>query len=556
MRKAVYARLAVTSVRKNKQFYLPYLLTCSLCVMLYYIIMAIANNGDIGFLDSTVGMVMGMAGGLSLIFAGFFLFYTSGFLNKRRQKEFGVYSILGMEKRHLGRMLVYEALYVAAVSFAGGILGGMLLGELVYMLLLKLMSLPVTAGYLAPSPRAAVETVAVYSVIFALILARNLWRMYRSKAVGMLQGGNVGEKEPRTRWGVALLGILTLGGGYGLALASDNAIWVLFVFFFAVLLVIIGTYCLFTSGSIALLKGLRRNKNYYYHPRHFTGVSGMMWRMKQNAMGLASICILSTAVLVTIATTVCLYAGMEDTLEGKLDHDYNLQVLSYNHQGAASTDTPAEDGGAAVEALMEQMTARYGARPENVHKAFMQRQDGRSAYVYEFDAPQLGRDEQRQLSDELFALLDTADGWEGWITTRPDSRQRFLELYGMLLFMGVFFGLIFLMATVLIIYYKQVSEGYEDKQRFDILQKVGMSKPEVRRTIRSQVVTVFFLPLLVAGIHLFVALRPMFGVMSGAFGMTNLPLFALVTGITLAVFAVIYVIVYLLTARTYYKIVA
>ena len=506
MRKAVYARLAVTSVRKNKQFYLPYLLTCSLCVMLYYIIIAIANNGDIGFLDSTVGMVMGMAGGLSLIFAGFFLFYTSGFLNKRRQKEFGVYSILGMEKRHLGRMLVYEALYVAAVSFAGGILGGMLLGELVYMLLLKLMSLPVTAGYLAPSPRAAVETVAVYSVIFALILARNLWRMYRSKAVGMLQGGNVGEKEPRTRWGVALLGILTLGGGYGLALASDNAIWVLFVFFFAVLLVIIGTYCLFTSGSIALLKGLRRNKNYYYHPRHFTGVSGMMWRMKQNAMGLASICILSTAVLVTIATTVCLYAGMEDTLEGKLDHDYNLQVLSYNHQGAASTDTPAEDGGAAVEALM--------------------------------------------------ALLDTADGWEGWITTRPDSRQRFLELYGMLLFMGVFFGLIFLMATVLIIYYKQVSEGYEDKQRFDILQKVGMSKPEVRRTIRSQVVTVFFLPLLVAGIHLFVALRPMFGVMSGAFGMTNLPLFALVTGITLAVFAVIYVIVYLLTARTYYKIVA
>ena len=160
MRKAVYARLAVTSVRKNKQFYLPYLLTCSLCVMLYYIIIAIANNGDIGFLDSTVGMVMGMAGGLSLIFAGFFLFYTSGFLNKRRQKEFGVYSILGMEKRHLGRMLVYEALYVAAVSFAGGILGGMLLGELVYMLLLKLMSLPVTAGYLAPSPRAAVETVA------------------------------------------------------------------------------------------------------------------------------------------------------------------------------------------------------------------------------------------------------------------------------------------------------------------------------------------------------------------------------------------------------------
>lgn len=556
MRKAVYARLAVTSVRKNKQFYLPYLLTCSLCVMLYYIIIAIANDPSIGFLNGTVGMVMGLAGGLSLIFSGFFLFYTSGFLNKRRQKEFGVYSILGMEKRHIGRMLVYEALYVTVVSFVGGILGGMLLGELVYMLLLRLMSLPVTIGYLAPSPRAAVETMAVYSVIFLLILLRNLVRMYRSKAVGLLQGGSVGEKEPRTRWGVALLGVLTLGGGYTLALLSSDALWVLAVFFFAVLLVIVGTYCLFTSGSIALLKGLRKNKNYYYHPRHFTGVSGMMWRMKQNAMGLASICILSTAVLVTIATTVCLYAGLEDVLAGKLDHDYNLQVLSYDRKGAVSTNTPVQDGGAAVDAVMEELAANYGAAPENVRKEFIQRQDGRTAYVYEFDTPQLEREAQRRLSDDMFEMLEKTSGWDGWLTTRPASRQNFLALYGMLLFMGIFFGLIFLMATVLIIYYKQVSEGYEDKQRFDILQKVGMSKPEVRRTIHSQVLMVFFLPLLLAAVHLFVALRPMFGVMSGAFGMTNFSLFALVTALTLAAFAVIYVIVYLLTARTYYKIVA
>lgn len=554
MRKAVYARLAVTSVRKNKQFYLPYLLTCSLCVMLYYIITAIATNPNMGFEDSAVGAVMTMAKGLSLIFAGFFLFYTSGFVNKRRQKEFGVYSILGMEKRHIGRMLVYEALYVAAVSFAGGVLGGMLLGELVYMLLLKLMQLPVTIGYLAPSLSAGVEAMAVYSVIFLLILLRNLWQMNRAKAVNMLQGGNVGEKEPRTRWGLALFGLLALGGGYALALSSEDTVWVLVVFFAAVFLVILGTYCLFTSGSIALLKALRKNKNYYYHPRHFTGVSGMIWRMKQNAMGLASICILSTAVLVTIATTVCLYAGMEDTMRGRVDHQFNVQVLNYDRMGTASTNTVEADGGAAVDGLVEELAREHGASMSNVTREMRLRGDGRTAYVFEFDT-QLEGQEELALNQALSSALQQS-GWETWYTSRADSRQSFFALYGMLLFMGVFFGVIFLMATVLIIYYKQVSEGYEDKQRFDILQKVGMTGQEVRRTIRSQVITVFFLPLAAAAVHLFVALKPLYVVLSGAFGMTNFPLFALVTALTLIAFGVIYVLVYLLTARTYYKIVA
>lgn len=554
MRKAVYVRLALTSVRKNKQFYLPYLLTCSLCVMLFYIIMAIANNPAMGVSDSSVGVIMRIAGTLSFIFAGFFLFYTSGFLNKRRQKEFGVYCILGMERRHIGRMLVYESVFVALASFVGGILGGMLLGELLYMLLLRLMQLPVSSSYLVPDLGAALTTMAFYAVIFALILVRNLWAARKASAVNMLQGGQVGEREPKTRWAAALFGLLTLGGGYALALISEDTVWVIMIFFFAVLLVIIGTYSLFTSGSIALLKGLRKSKSYYYHPRHFTGVSGMIWRMKQNAAGLASICILSTAMLVTISTTVCLYAGMEDTTQNHLDHDYNFQVLTYDGLGAASVENPQADGGARVDALVEELTGQHKAIVTNVNKKMEIRQDGRVAYVYEFDT-NLSGEADYALSEAFYEAVGTAN-WEVFLKTRAAMRMVNLQSYGMLLFMGIFFGIMFLMATVLIIYYKQVSEGYEDKQRFDILQKVGMSKPEVRRTIHSQVLTVFFLPLVAAGLHLFVALKPLYIVLSGGFGMTNLPLFALVTAITLVAFGVIYVAVYAFTARTYYRIVA
>ncbi len=555
MRKAVYARLALTSVRKNKQFYLPYLLASSLCVMMFYVVLAISADPEFGFQGEVTGAIMTEAGYIAAVFSAFFLFYTSGFVNRSRQKEFGVYNILGMERRHIGRMLVYETLYTSAASFVLGIGGGIVLGELLFLLLLRLTDLPVDTQYLTPSAYAARETVVVYGLIFLLILARNLWRLFRTSGTGLLQGGRMGEKKPRTKWFKLAAGLVSLGIGYGIALMAESTVAIFMWFLVAVVFVIIGTYLLFEAGSIALLKALRKNKNYYYHPRHFTGVSGMIWRMKQNAAGLASICILSTAVLVTISTTVCLYAGWEDTLNGSMPRHFAVDIYDYDGLGTETAQPVTGDGGAAADAFIARMEQESGVAFEGLTRTAESRSHGRTIYVYRFDTPSLDNDQQLELAGQLKAQLD-GTGWNLRFHSKAESRQDFLMLYGSLLFAGIFFGLIFLMATAVIIYYKQVSEGYEDKERFAILQKVGMSRQEVRRTINSQVLTVFFLPLVAAAVHLFMALRPLYIVLSESFNIQNFGLFALVTGVTLLLFAAVYVVVYLLTAKVYYKIVA
>ena len=460
-----FPRLALVNIARNSRFYGPYLLSCGGTAAMYYVLRFLAGSDTVasvrgaGYLQS----MMTLGCGVVAIFAAVILLYANSFVMKRRQRELGVYHILGLEKRHLAWMMLWETLFCGAAALGMGLLAGVLLSRLVPPLLLGLvqMSVPFTFQI---SGKAAGETAVLLAVLFGLTLLANFLRLGRSRPVELLRGSQTGEREPRTKWLLTLLGVLTLGGGYAIAITTADPVSAFAYFFLAVLLVMIGTYCLFTAGSIAALKGLRANRNFYYQTRHFTAVSGLLYRMKQNAVGLANICILSTMVLVTVATTACLYLGLDQ--------------------------------------MINQIVLRDG--------------------------------------------LDAAG--------RAALAQEYAVMYGGFLFLGLFLGGLFLLTTVLIIYYKQLSEGYEDQGRYRIMQQVGMTPREVGASIRSQVLLVFFLPLGMAALHLLAA-SPMLCRMLELFGLQDPPLFAACAAATLAVFCLVYALVYGLTARTYRRVV-
>ena len=330
MTKLLYARMGRDNLRRNYRLYLPYLLACGGTVAMYYILSALAFGdviGQEGLSFGTQYLKVMMEMGLYVVglFACVFLFYTHAFLTKGRQQEFGLYNILGMEKRHIGRMMLYETLYAYLISLAGGVAGGALLTKLLALFALRLMRMEGDAA-LTIQWQAVASTAALFGGIFALTWLRDLLAIHLSSPAQLLRGGQAGEKEPRARWLLALLGLAFLGSGYALALLCSQPVTALLMFFPAAALVVLGTYCLFTWGSVALVKLLRKNKAYYYQPNHFICVSGMMYRMKQNGVGLANICILCTMVLVMLSSTVSLYAGVEDSVARALPRQVNLWV--------------------------------------------------------------------------------------------------------------------------------------------------------------------------------------------------------------------------------------
>ena len=256
---------------------------------------------------------MGLGGVIIGLFSIVFLFYINSFLMKRRRKEIGLYNILGMEKRHIGRILFMENLMTSVFSIVVGLACGILFSRLVFLLVCKILgaTTPIRFGI---SGISIIATIAVFGVIFLLILLRNQMRIHLSKPIELLTGSNTGEKEPKTRKILSVAGVICLAAGYGISISITDPLKAILLFFVAVVLVIIGTYLLFTTVSIAVLKALKRNKNYYYKPQHFTAVSGMLYRMKQNAVGMANICILSTMVLVMVSTTVCMQFGVKDAV--------------------------------------------------------------------------------------------------------------------------------------------------------------------------------------------------------------------------------------------------
>lgn len=664
MSSSIYTRLALTNLKNNRKTYLPYILTAALTVMMYYIINALGRSGSIPD-DSALQSCLGIASNIMVVFAVIFLFYTNSFLIKRRKKELGVYNILGMGKRHIAKMLCVETLLTGTVSIGAGLVFGLVFSRLMYLILLKIVRYDVRMSFEVSVP-ALMAAVGLFLIIFAMTLAYNLLQIRHAKPVELLSGGSQGEKEPKTRWLLTIFGLVMIGIGYYIALTTEAPLAALQLFFVAVVCVILGTYSLFVAGSIALLKALRRRKNFYYKPNHFTSISGMIYRMKQNGVGLANICILSTMVLVIISSTVSLYVGMEDVLSARFSREFSVtiapesggqeeklqeligsvadeygvertNILAY-HEGSAAAIRKGkqfdlasdQDYGLAVSSIYEvylipledynQMEGEdatleedevlaydpegtYGEEtleiadktyqvkgepeelkiePKNqtrtVHGIYLIVRDTQEiqevmAYVREHSGMQkeyledatkieyvtgfdmIGSDKEKaDMSQQLQEEIMNAQFPGALCESRELSKESFYLLYGGILFIGLYLGIMFLMATVLIIYYKQISEGYDDRERYQIMQKVGMSKREVRRSIRSQVLTVFFLPLIAAFIHIAVAFKVITKLLA-TLNLVNVPLFAVCTVVTGAVFAVFYVIVFAVTAKEYYKIV-
>ncbi len=660
MNRFFYQKLAINNMKKNSKTYIPYLLTCIGTIMMFYnmCFLSVAKDlGSAGVSDSgTVRYILFLGAIVIGIFSLIFLFYTNSFLIKRRKKEFGLFNVLGMEKKHVARIMFYESLFTAVLSIAIGLAAGILLSKIMILFLYKLISFEATFGFEVPY-EAVLASLTLFLGIFLINLLYNIRQVHMSNPVELLKGGNIGEKEPRTKWLMAIIGLVSLAAGYYIAVTTENPVAALSLFFVAVVLVMTGTYCLFTSGSIAILKMLRKNKRYYYKKRHFISVSSMLYRMKQNAAGLANICILSTAVIVMISSTVSLYGGMEDVLRSRFPRNVEVEASNVSEEQAEELDKLIEqqtlelnidkinvlrfrfmnfvviqEGSNFIKAdydsytsndiaslvfitqdeynklenksislnkgeslvytsngnisgsilningyelsikdylssldsaskISDVLTKSYYVIVDNIDTIesvynSLNIKDGEMgdlSYFYGFDAD-AGQQEQinivNNLNDKMKELdaAGRADGTEA-------SKSSFYSVYGGLFFLGIFLGLLFVMATVLIIYYKQIAEGYDDKERFEIMQKVGMDREEVRGTIRSQVLTVFFLPLLATVIHIAFAFKVITRLLL-IFGMTNVPLFAVCTIVTIIVFAVLYTIVYILTAKTYYKIVS
>lgn len=660
MNNRFFPKLAASNIKKNGKAYIPYILSCVMTVAMFYIVKSLSYNPGLKNMvgSSTMMTMMSMCSVMIALFAIIFLFYTNSFLVKRRKKEFGVFNILGMEKSHIAKTMAWENFYVTLISIAGGLVIGIALDKAMFLLIAQVLNEEISLGFFI-SDKAIISTVVMFCIIFLLILLNSIRQIQTANPIELLTAGNAGEREPKTKWILTILGLLSLGTGYYIALAIKDPITALVYFFFAVILVIIGTYMLFTAGSIALLKILRKNKKYYYKTKHFTSISGMIYRMKQNAVGLANICILSTAVLVMVSSTSSLMLGMQDVIATRYPDDFivysnetseerayesfdairelqeeqNLNVTSEreyrylvfpafingdtfevtrdanfsslgnlnnlifvslsDYNRVMGTDkTLAEDeilvysdrlqfdyptlkifdreysvkekidefiGNGlivAVAANTQFIVLPDGTDIEELYA--LQKEalsDGASEiqYYYGFNSD---ADEETQRAFYRTLLEDyVGHGYEGTIESKVDSRSEFVGLYGGFFFIGIFLGILFIMATVLIIYYKQISEGYDDKQRYEIMQKVGMTHQEIKNSIHSQVLTVFFLPLIVAGIHIAVAF-PIITKLLALLNLLNVQLFLTCTVVCYVVFAVMYLLIYLLTARTYYKIVS
>lgn len=650
-----YWKLAFTNLKGNRRVYLPYLLSSVGIIMMFYSINALGQGIDQGALygGTTVASMMGLGVFVIGLFAVLFLFYTNSFIIKRRKKELGLYNILGMEKRHIAHILFRETLLTAVCSLALGLGLGIVFSRVLFWLLGLLLGTDLAVAFVIPVS-AITSTLGLFGLIFLLTLCYNLLQVKLSKPIELLHGGETGEREPKAHWFLAVLGALLLGTGYTMAVTIQDPLSALVFFFVAVILVILGTYLLFITGITAMLKLLKKNKRFYYKTNHFTALSGMLFRMKQNAAGLASICVLFTALLVTVSTTFSLYTSMDGLLRARYPRNVLVSVCDANQEAKdmvrSAVNQKSQELGLALENVVDRegwniTTARVGntlhtqevsletcavvniftqseferfsgqqvdlaenqvllfdpantfpggdtlniddktyeivpsdyvmpeastlaqiyemyylvVRDETVVENILAPigSDTFPIYSYDFDVAGGDPEDIAALREALGTVDFSGPGVEYEALLFEDSatsRQSFMELYGGLFFLGLFLGVLFLLGTALIIYYKQVSEGYDDARRFNIMQKVGMSHKEVKQSIHSQILLVFFLPLVMAVLHLAFAF-PMLEKILLVMGLANTQLILLSTLGCVAVFALAYLIIYALTARTYYNIV-
>lgn len=672
MKKGFYPKLAADGIRKNKRLYLPFILTCIGMVAMEYIITFLGLSKAILQLPGgeTIRDVMRLGSFVIAIFAVIFLFYTNSFLLRRRKKEFGLFNILGMGKNNIAVILLWECLIILGISLACGLFFGIALSKLVEIGLFFIMN--GSADYSFSIDFSGVlMTVGIFALIFVLLYFNALIRVKHSSAVDLIKSENSGEKAPKANWLLGVLGVILLGAAYYLAVSIDNPIEALVWFFVAVVMVIVATYLLMISGSVLFCRLLQKNKDYYYRSNHFVSVSSMVYRMKRNGAGLASICVLATMVLVMISSSSCLYFGAEDSLTSRYPREICV---------TATVEEPEqldESNISIIRDYLNKNSVEFGAKPSNINQApyayvsalpvgtdmvcdhnsnkigiysyndirdiwffdvdfynenagdnlqlapgevmlltyrcsydenVISFNDGKNFFVreskegrlhvigeqeanmvpsitvilpklsdiessfpetekkligykwiYEFDTG-IDNESQIKLTEELIdRFADNIDGNAKYksvsIESRAEDADDFYGSYGGLFYIGILLSLVFTFAAVLIIYYKQISEGYEDQSRFEIMQKVGMTKYEIRRSINSQLLTVFFLPLAFAGMHLAFAF-PIIRRLLTLFALHNVMLFVLTTLISFAAFALLYTLIYRITSNAYYNIVS
>ena len=676
MKKFFYPRLAFDGIRKNKRLYLPYILTQIGMIMMYYIVIFLRYGESLKgtFGEGTVSIVLMLGGWVIAIFACIFLFYTNSFLIRRRKKEFGLYNILGMDKKNISILLFWESLITSAISLFCGLVLGVALSKLAELGLVKAIGGTDISYVFYVSPTAILLTVGVFAVIFLLLFINSVRQIMGASAVTLIRSENLGEKPPKANPLLGIIGAALLIGAYITAVVITEPLSAILVFFIAVIMVIIGTYLLMIFGSVLLCRFLQKRKNYYYKPNHFISVSSMTYRMKRNGAGLASVCVLATMVLVMISSTTCLLFGTEDSVNTRYPRDIVLSTgfdtidglddsniekvaagvdsLAASHKANASNfasyrsvvtvgtisnggklvagDTgvtigsnsnayicfdvvPIEDYNAVMgtnETLEPDEVIVYGYRMKYKYDT-VTLGDGRtykvkktadsflidgdsavniasSIYIFVPDFKSAATDfakpenhngvrtvnykyfrffdtdldtagERALCNDYIDATKPAMSSYGNMITFSIDSgnvgRDDYYSAFGSLFYLGVMLSVVFIFAAVLIIYYKQVSEGYEDQSRFEIMQKVGMTKKEIRKSINSQLLTVFFLPLAGAGLHMIFASIIIRRILL-TFNFNNPVLFAVTTLVCFVVFALFYTLIYRVTSNAYYKIVS
>lgn len=688
MKMTFYPKMAWMGIRKNSRMYVPYLLTCAGMIAMYYIMAFLAFSNVLLKVEGgeILNSIMGLGSIVIGVFALIFLFYTNSFLIRRRKKEFGLYNILGMGKANLAHVLIWENVMSFLISLGGGLTVGILLSKFSELCLLKLVHME-TGFSMQIDWEALCKTVTLFAVIFLLLLLNALRQVRLANPIELLHSEQVGEKPPRANWILAIAGAVILAGAYYIAVSIEDPITAMVWFFVAVVMVIVATYLLFIAGSVTLCRILQRKKKYYYKTQHFISVSSMMYRMKRNGAGLASICILGTMVLVMLSSTICMYVGSEDALRDLYPRNIDVTVETYDSDGlwsgicedlAKQAEDAAKASGQEPENIMNYKTAAIAGSvigdQISLSKTEMEQynidsySDLWEFYVVSLDeynrvmgteetlkedeaiicttkapykedtiAIQGGKtykikkevkefapvpSDAMTIFSSMFLIVPDFDAWvqeteallaaipQGEISIMLDSeieyvwvygydlacadetqnqiinrlnesvlaykaehpgtdgevftvysggvataRESFYTLYGGIFFLGIMLGIVFVFAAVLIVYYKQISEGYEDQSRFEIMQKVGMTKREIRKSINSQMLTVFFLPLVTAGVHLAFAF-PLIYKLIQLFGIDNLQLLICAAGICFVIFGLFYVLVYRLTSEAYYSIVS
>ena len=654
-------KLAVSNLIKNRKLYYPFALAVLLAVTITYLFYSLSLNPNIGKIrgGETISMTLALGMVVVTIASGIIVLYANSFVMKNRSKELGVYGMLGLEKRHLISMVFKELLIFGSLTLTAGLGLGALFDKLIFALLLKLMKMKVELVSTF-QPIVFILVLIVFGAIFLGLIFINAFRIARMNALQLSREKASGEKKGRFLGVQTILGLISLGAGYYLAVTVENPLSAVLIFFVAVLLVILGTYLLFNAGITVFLQILKKNKRYYYQPNNMISVSNLIFRMKKNAVGLATIAILSTMVLVTMSAATSIFKASENFKKVMNPHDFGItgqnvekediekllsqyasekgltvtkkEVLTYSNFGVANQEgtklTIFEKGQNRVQPktifmvfdqkdyenmtgqklalsgkevglftknkelqgqkeltlndqtytikeeikkdfILEHVPNQYNILTSDYNylvvpdlKAFLDQYSNSSIFNQYYGGMNVtaSEEEQLKLANDYSKFLDdfnrelSKEGSYVYGSNLADSSAQMSALFGGVFFIGIFLSIIFMVGTVLVIYYKQISEGYEDRERFIILQKVGLDQKQIKQTINKQVLTVFFLPLLFAFLHLAFAYH-MLSLILKVIGVLDATMMLTVTLSICAIFLIVYVLIFMITSRSYRKIV-